>query len=63
MRSRGVGMTMLALAGVIFLGGVTGSSHAGLFGTDETPGERFRKAIAREAEYCATHKIKPTNRR
>lgn len=29
----------------------------------ETVGERFRKAIAREAEYCATHKIKPTNRR
>jgi hypothetical protein len=29
----------------------------------ETPGERFRKAIEREAEYCATHKIKPTNRR
>jgi hypothetical protein len=30
---------------------------------EETPGERFRKAIEREAEYCATHKIKPTNRR
>lgn len=29
----------------------------------ETPGERFRKAIEREAEYCATHKIKPSNRR
>ncbi len=29
----------------------------------ETLGERFRKAIAREAEYCATHKIKPANRR
>src|SRR6185369_2486427 len=29
----------------------------------ETPGERFRKAIEREAEYCATHKIKATNRR
>jgi hypothetical protein len=29
----------------------------------ETPGERFLKAIAREAEYCATHKIKPANRR
>lgn len=29
----------------------------------ETPGERFRKVIEREAEYCATHKIKPTNRR
>ena len=29
----------------------------------ETPGERFRKAIEREAEYCVTHKIKPTNRR
>ena len=54
---------MLVLATAVFLGGLTGSSHAGLFGTDETPGERFRKAIAREAEYCATHKIKPTNRR
>jgi hypothetical protein len=29
----------------------------------ETPGEHFEKAIAREAEYCATHKIKPANRR
>lgn len=29
----------------------------------ETPGERFRKVIEREAEYCATHKIKPANRR
>ena len=56
-------MLMLVLATAVFLGGLTGSSHAGLFGTDETPGERFRKAIAREAEYCATHKIKPTNRR
>ena len=31
--------------------------------TAETVGERFRKAIEREAEYCATHKIKPANRR
>ena len=54
---------MLVLATAVFLGGLTGSSHAGLFGKDETPGERFRKAIAQEAEYCATHKIKPTNRR
>ena len=29
----------------------------------ETPGERFQKTIERETEYCATHKIKPTNRR
>ncbi|MCI1278729.1 MAG: hypothetical protein LKG23_07080 [Nitrospira sp.] len=48
---------------MMVLGGLAETSHAGLFGTDETPGERFRKAIAREAEYCATHKIKPTNRR
>jgi hypothetical protein len=29
----------------------------------ETPGERFRKVMERETEYCATHKIKPANRR
>ena len=29
----------------------------------ETVAERFRKVMEREAEYCATHKIKPTNRR
>ncbi|WP_173050221.1 hypothetical protein [Nitrospira sp. KM1] len=45
--------------GLIFLT----SSGASPFKKDETPGERFRKAIEREAEYCVTHKIKPTNRR
>ena len=45
--------------GVLLLAG-TGAS---VFKKDETPGERFRKAIEREAEYCATHKIKPANRR
>ncbi len=42
---------------------LTAATGASLFNKDETPGERFRKAIEREAEYCATHKIKPTNRR
>ena len=37
--------------------------QAGLFGKEETPGERFRKAIERETQYCATHTIKPNNRR
>lgn len=36
---------------------------AASFLKEETVGERFRKAIERETEYCATHKIKPTNRR
>jgi hypothetical protein len=56
-------MAMRLLVAVMVLEGMAGTSHAALFGADETPGERFRKAIAREAEYCATHKIKPTNRR
>ncbi|MGB3397101.1 MAG: hypothetical protein WBB60_11695 [Nitrospira sp.] len=56
-------MAMRLLVAVMVLEGMAGTSHAGLFGADETPGERFRKATAREAEYCATHKIKPTNRR
>ena len=29
----------------------------------ETPGERFEKAMKKKAEYCATHKIDPANRR
>lgn len=29
----------------------------------KTPGERFRKAIDREAKYCATHEIKRGNTR
>jgi len=29
----------------------------------ETPGEHFRKAMEKKAEYCATHKIDPANRR
>ena len=31
----------------------------------ETPGEHFRKAMAKKAEYCASdqHKIDPANRR
>ena len=29
----------------------------------ETPGERFDKAMKKKAEYCATHKIDPANRR
>jgi hypothetical protein len=52
------GLIVLGL-GVILIAG----SGASLFKKDDTPGERFRKAIEREAEYCATHKIKPANRR
>lgn len=37
--------------------GIVTGSHA------ETAAERFEKAIKREAEYCATHKIKPANHR
>src|SRR5262245_58384591 len=29
----------------------------------ETPGERFEKEMKKKAEYCATHKIDPANRR
>lgn len=29
----------------------------------ETPGERFENAMKKKAEYCATHKIQPGNRR
>jgi hypothetical protein len=29
----------------------------------ETPGEHFREAMEKKAEYCATHKIQPGNRR
>jgi hypothetical protein len=29
----------------------------------ETPGERFEKAMKKKAEYCATHKIDSANRR
>lgn len=40
----------------------------GLFGqvsavNGETVGERFEKAMKKKAEYCATHKIDPANRR
>ncbi|MEX5215733.1 MAG: hypothetical protein NW703_16420 [Nitrospiraceae bacterium] len=50
---------------MVFLIGLLSASYAiaGLLSQDETPGERFRKAIKREAEYCATHKIKPANHR
>ena len=41
---------------------ITGTGMRGVT-KEQTVGERFRKAIDREAEYCATHKIKPANRR
>lgn len=63
MRSRGIKSTMLALAGVMFMAGVVGNSHAGLLGKEETPGERFRKAMKKKSDYCTTHKIDPANRR
>lgn len=45
-----------------------GGCLVGFFGqipvaSGETVAERFEKVIKREAEYCATHKIKPANRR
>ena len=32
-------------------------------GLAEMPGERFEKEMKKKAEYCATHKIQPNNRR
>ena len=52
-------MTMLALAGTLFLGVVAGSSHAGLLGKEETPGERFRKAMEKIKQSCETRKLDP----
>jgi hypothetical protein len=54
-----VSWVQYALTGMIVVSLVSASSAAWA----ETPGERFRKVMEREAEYCATHKIKPTNRR
>ena len=51
-------ITSLLVLGLILA--VLGQTH---IANSETPGERFRKVIDREAEYCATHKIKPANRR
>ncbi len=51
---------MVAVLGVGLL--VGGTVAAGLF-DKETVGERFRKAIEREADFCRTHKIKPANHR
>ncbi len=47
-------------AGAVLLGA---SLILGGFFREETVGERFRKAIEREAAYCRTHKIAPANRR
>jgi len=52
------GFMVLGMGGLLLVGpGMVGAAK------DQTVGERFRKAIEREAEYCATHRIKPTNRR
>lgn len=59
MRSRGIRRTMLALAGVMFMAGVVGNSHAGLFGKEEAPGQRFEKAMKRLADNCAKAKLRP----
>ncbi len=55
-------VNVLTVVGVLLVM-MKGSSEAGLFGKEETPGERFRKAMKKKAEYCVTHKIDPSNRR
>lgn len=50
---------MLVLAGVMFMAGVVGNSDAGLLGKEETPGERFEKAMKQLADNCAKAKLKP----
>ncbi len=50
---------MLVLASAVLLGGLAGTSHAGLFGTDETPGERFRKAMEKIRLSCEGRKLAP----
>ena len=45
---------LLVMVEIVF---ICGSASA------ETPGEHFRKAMEKKAEYCATHKIDPANRR
>ncbi len=58
--SRTKSIWMAAALGMgLVLGGTVGAGHF----DKETVGERFRKAIAREAEYCRTHKIDPANHR
>ena len=52
------GLLVLGLGGVLIAG--TGASF---LNKEETPGERFEKAMKKKAEYCATHKIDPANRR
>ncbi len=59
--TRGIHLLWVVLALLICVG-PAGLSDAGLF-ENETVGERFRKAIEREAAYCRTHKIAPANRR
>ncbi|MCS6319917.1 MAG: hypothetical protein H8K05_19540, partial [Nitrospira sp.] len=59
MRNREIGLTMRLLVAVMVLGGLTGSSHAGLFGADETPGERFRKAMEKIRLSCEGRKLAP----
>jgi hypothetical protein len=57
------GVTMQNITRVLVIGCLLALLGQVNIANAETPGERFRKAIEREAEYCATHKIKPTNRR
>ncbi len=52
------GLMVLGLGGLLIVG-----AAATLFAKDETPGERFEKAMKKKAEYCATHKIDPANQR
>jgi len=53
---------MMAFVNLLWLA-MTSVSSAGLFQKDETVGDQFRKVMKKKAEYCATHKIGPANRR
>jgi len=59
MRNRGLRLTMRVLGAVMVLGGLAETSHAGLFGTDETPGERFRKALETIKLSCESRTLAP----
>lgn len=54
---------MKRIAGILMAGCLVGLFGQIPVATGETVAERFEKVIKREGEYCATHKIKPANRR
>mgnify|MGYP001203791478 CR=1 FL=1 len=47
------------IAGIVMLVGLAGSSGAGLLGKEETPRERFRKAIEQIKKSCESRKLAP----